>query len=210
MRPPGCETSATVTILPTAFRRVGRQRSRSRDLRLVPARGLAAALLSLTGAAQRSTGPTTSRARRSSGNYLAARHASCSATRPRPPPITARRCGPIRATASCSSRAFLSVLANGEVDEAVKLAERVLQVDKTDRIARLVLGVRAIKQKQYPAARTQLGPDRCAVPITDLTATLLSAWTLPAPAEAKARDRRDRQAGRRRTGTRSSRTCMPA
>jgi len=42
-------------------------------------------------------------------------------------------------------RTFLAVLANGEVEEAVKLAERVLQVDKTDRIARLVLGVRAIK-----------------------------------------------------------------
>ena len=33
-------------------------------------------------------------------------------------------------------RTFLAVLANGEVDEAVKLAERVLQIDKTDRIAR--------------------------------------------------------------------------
>ena len=30
-------------------------------------------------------------------------------------------------------RTFLAVLANGEVEEAVKLAERVLQVDKTDR-----------------------------------------------------------------------------
>src|SRR5262245_62994719 len=31
-------------------------------------------------------------------------------------------------------RTFLAVLANGEVDEVVKLAERVLQVDKNDRI----------------------------------------------------------------------------
>src|SRR5262249_39485763 len=46
-------------------------------------------------------------------------------------------------------RTFLAVLANGEVDEGVRLAERVLQVDKNDSIARLVLGVRAIKQKQY-------------------------------------------------------------
>ena len=30
------------------------------------------------------------------------------------------------------------MLANGEVDEGVKLAERVLQVDKNDSIARLV------------------------------------------------------------------------
>ena len=39
-------------------------------------------------------------------------------------------------------RTFLAVLANGDVDDAVKLAERVLQADKNDRIARLVLGVR--------------------------------------------------------------------
>ena len=81
-------------------------------------------------------------------------------------------------------RTFLAVLANGEVEDAVKLAERVLQVDKTDRIARLVLGVRAIKQKQYPAARRELAQS-IRGPITDLAATLLSAWTMANPAEAK-------------------------
>ena len=70
------------------------------------------------------------------------------------------------------SRAFLAVLANGEVDEAVRLAERVVQVDKNDRIARLVLGVRAIKQKQYPVARRELAQS-IRGPITDLAATLL-------------------------------------
>ena len=82
------------------------------------------------------------------------------------------------------NRAFLAVLANGEVDEAVKLAERVLQLDKTDRIARLVLGVRAIKQKQYPVARREL-QQSIRGPITDLAATLLSAWTMASPTEAK-------------------------
>jgi hypothetical protein len=66
------------------------------------------------------------------------------------------------------------VLVNGEVDEGVKLAERVLQVDKNDSIARLVLGVRAIKQKQYPAARRELAQS-IRGPITDLAAMLLSA-----------------------------------
>jgi tetratricopeptide (TPR) repeat protein len=82
-------------------------------------------------------------------------------------------------------RTFLAVLANGEVEEAVKLAERVLQIDKSDRIARLVLGVRAIKQKQYPAARKELAQS-IRGPITDLAATLLSAWTMASPTEAKA------------------------
>src|SRR6266540_6653039 len=81
-------------------------------------------------------------------------------------------------------RTFLAVLANGDVEESVKLAERILQVDKNDRIARLVLGVRAIKQKQYPAARRELAQS-VRVPITDLTATLLTAWTLASPTEAK-------------------------
>jgi hypothetical protein len=38
-------------------------------------------------------------------------------------------------------RTFPAVLANCEVEEGVKLAKRVLQVDKNDLIARLVLGV---------------------------------------------------------------------
>src|SRR5207253_128791 len=92
-------------------------------------------------------------------------------------------------------RAFLAVLANGEVEEAVKLAERVLQVDKNDRIARLVLGVRAIKQKQYPLARKELAQS-IRGPITDLAATLLAAWTMANPAEAKqATDSIDKLAG---------------
>src|SRR5262249_25331089 len=77
-------------------------------------------------------------------------------------------------------RTFLAVLANGEVDEGVRLAERVLQVDKNDRIARLVLGVRALKQKQYPVARRELAQS-IRGPITDLAATLLSAWTMANP-----------------------------
>ena len=66
-------------------------------------------------------------------------------------------------------RTFLSVMIDGEVDEAVKLAERVIQFDKTHRVARLVLGVRALKAKQYPGcapahraigARPDRGSDR--------------------------------------------------
>src|SRR5215510_1839547 len=92
-------------------------------------------------------------------------------------------------------RTFLAVLANGEIEEGVKLAERVLQVDKNDRIARLVLGVRAIKQKQYPVARRELAQS-IRGPITDLAATLLSAWTMANLSEAKqASDSIDKLAG---------------
>jgi tetratricopeptide (TPR) repeat protein len=81
-------------------------------------------------------------------------------------------------------RTFLAVLGNGEVEEGVKLAERVLQVDKNDPIARLVLGMHAIKQKQYPVARRELARS-IRGPITDLAAMLLSAWTMASPSEAK-------------------------
>ena len=88
-----------------------------------------------------------------SGSYLAARHAgdqrdvAAAASYYR----AALRGDP--GNNELLGRTFLAVLANGEVDEGVKLAERVLQVDKNDSIARLVVGVRAIKQKQYPVAR---------------------------------------------------------
>jgi tetratricopeptide (TPR) repeat protein len=119
-----------------------------------------------------------------SGSYLAARHAGnqkdagAAASYYR----SALRSDP--RNSELLGRTFLAVLANGEVDEAVKLAERVLQVDKTDRIARLVVGVRAIKQKQYAAARRELAQS-VRGPITDLAATLLSAWTLASPTEAR-------------------------
>ena len=40
-------------------------------------------------------------------------------------------------------RAFISSVADGDIDEAVKLAERILTIDKSNRVARLVVGVQA-------------------------------------------------------------------
>ena len=138
--------------------------------------------------------PNTSRSS-ASGSYLAARHAGGQRD-------AAAAAAYYRAALrgdprnnELLSRAFLAVLANGEVDEAVKLAERVLQADKNDRIAHLVLGVRAIKQKQYPTARRELAQS-VRGPITDLAATLLSAWTQAMATEAKgATDTVDKLAG---------------
>ena len=73
-------------------------------------------------------------------------------------------------------RAFLSMIADGEIDDAGRLAEKIVQIDRGHRIARLVLGVRAIKQKQYQVARQNFAQS-VRGPIADLTATLLSAWT---------------------------------
>jgi len=111
-----------------------------------------------------------------SGSYLAARHAGAERD-------AAAAAAYYRAALrgdprnnELLNRAFLAVLANGELEEAVRLGERVLQADKNERVARLVLGVRGIKQKQYPQARQQLAQS-IRGQVTDLAGTLLSAWT---------------------------------
>jgi len=81
-------------------------------------------------------------------------------------------------------RAFLSLLVDGEIDESVKYAERIVAGDKGDRVAQLVLGVHALKQKQYPGARRNLALS-IRGPITDLTATLLTAWSMYGAGDTK-------------------------
>jgi tetratricopeptide (TPR) repeat protein len=83
------------------------------------------------------------------------------------------------------SRAFLSVLTDGDIDEASKLGERLLAVDHSDRIARLVIGVRELKLKHYGAARQNFSQS-VRGPVTDLTATLLSAWAQAGAGETRA------------------------
>ena len=71
--------------------------------------------------------------------------------------------------------AFLTTLQSGAAEEAVPLAERLVAIDKSHRIARLALGVKAIKANQFAQARTHLAFAGQG-PIADLTATLLSGW----------------------------------
>ena len=119
-----------------------------------------------------------------SGSYLAARHAG----RQRNAAIEAAyyRAALKRdpKNSELLDRAFLSLVVGGDIDEAVKLAERVAQADKNDRVSRLVLGVNAIKRKQYPAARKDLAQS-IRGPITDLTATLLSSWAMTGAGDSK-------------------------
>jgi tetratricopeptide (TPR) repeat protein len=110
-----------------------------------------------------------------SGSYLAARHASVerdsnsAATFYR----SALRSDP--KNNELLDRAFISSLADGDIDEAVKLADRILTIDKSNRVARLVVGVRDLKLKKYSAAQLNINQS-IRGPITDLVATLLSGW----------------------------------
>jgi tetratricopeptide (TPR) repeat protein len=118
------------------------------------------------------------------GNYLAARHATTErdATASSAYYRAALRADPKNPV--LLERAFLSVLVDGEIDEAVKLAERIVQTDKTQRVARLVLGIRALKQKQYQASRQHIAQS-VRGPIADLTATLINAWSMQASNDTK-------------------------
>ena len=71
---------------------------------------------------------------------------------------------------------FLVTLQSGAAEEAFPLAERLIAIDKSHRIARLALGVKALKTNQFQQARTHLAIAGQG-PIADLTATLLTGWT---------------------------------
>jgi len=118
------------------------------------------------------------------GSYLAARHAGVereSGT------AAAYYLNVLKAdprNADLLGRTFLSVLTDGDIDEAGRLADRLLQLDRSDRIARLVLGVRALKLKQYGVARQNFAQS-VRGPVTDLTATLLAAWAQSGTGDTK-------------------------
>src|SRR3984885_1723711 len=120
-----------------------------------------------------------------SGSYLAARHASVerdaasAATFYR----SALRIDP--KNNELLDRAFISSLADGDIEEAVKLADRILTIDKTNRVARLVIGVRDLKQKKYASAQANINQS-IRGPITDLVATLLSGWATYGAGDSKA------------------------
>jgi tetratricopeptide (TPR) repeat protein len=130
---------------------------------------------------------TGSRAVSASGNFLAGRHATSEHDAAAAANFYRQALNVDKRNNELLAQTFLSLLENGDVDGAGRLARQVLTADKDDRIARLVLGVRAIKRKQYDVAREQLGQATTRGPVTtDLAATLLSAWTQATPAESKA------------------------
>lgn len=131
------------------------------------------------------------------GDYLAARHASVGRD-------SASASAYYRSALKADPRnpdllefAFYAVLADGDIDEAVKIGERLLQSDRNARNpnVRLVLGVRSLKQKQYAQARNQL-QQAARGPVSDLIATLLAAWSQQGAGDIKsAIDTIDRLSG---------------
>ncbi len=72
-------------------------------------------------------------------------------------------------------RAFVAALSNGSMPEAFSLADKLLVYEPDNGLARLAIGVRALKEHQYATARSQFARGGGAEG-GDLTATLLTAW----------------------------------
>jgi tetratricopeptide (TPR) repeat protein len=74
-------------------------------------------------------------------------------------------------------RAFVSAISNGNAADAFTFAERLIVKDPGNSLARLALGVKALKARQFATARAHFakgvnGHER------DVTAILLNAWSL--------------------------------
>ena len=119
-----------------------------------------------------------------SGSYLAARQASLDRD---PDAAAAYYKAALRfdqRNAELLERAFYSVLADGDVFEAARVAERLVQTDHSNRDAHLVLGVRAFKQKQWKEAHAHFA-QAAHGQIRDLVGTLMEAWTSYGSGDAK-------------------------
>jgi tetratricopeptide (TPR) repeat protein len=81
-------------------------------------------------------------------------------------------------------RAFISLLAQGEFGDAVRIGERIIAKDPGNGLAQLSLAVRAIKGRQYGTARTILSRGQRGR-AADLTATLLTGWAWAGAKEGK-------------------------
>jgi tetratricopeptide (TPR) repeat protein len=74
------------------------------------------------------------------------------------------------------ARTFDVVLGSGDVNGSFQLAERLIKVDRYNRIARTALAVRSAKVNQFQNSRAHLA-FATRGPIGDLTAALIVAWT---------------------------------
>ena len=73
-------------------------------------------------------------------------------------------------------RAFYAAVQAGEIDDAFDLAERVNEIEPNDQLARIVLGARAFRARQFAEARRLMGTEQ-ATPVMQLAKSLLTAWT---------------------------------
>lgn len=82
-------------------------------------------------------------------------------------------------------RAFLLDLATGDIESAAALATRLVKIETRHSAARLVLGVKALRARQYASARRHFEAGAGAGPVADITRALTTAWTLQGAGDLK-------------------------
>jgi tetratricopeptide (TPR) repeat protein len=80
--------------------------------------------------------------------------------------------------------AFFYTAANGDVEDATRLATRVVATQADNRAARLTLAVAAFKHGDYADARMQIAQSAKG-PLTELTLSLLDAWAAAGQGDTK-------------------------
>jgi tetratricopeptide (TPR) repeat protein len=81
--------------------------------------------------------------------------------------------------AQLTERLFQIHVSSGQMAEAEKLAADVLSFNSQHRLARLVLGLKALRDKQSETAREHFA-EAAYTPVGELTSSLLSAWSYAA------------------------------
>lgn len=79
-------------------------------------------------------------------------------------------------SAELIDRSFISLLADGQMNEAMRLAEAINKRNSGSGIAQLALGIKALKEKNFAQARIYLKKSNKS-PNPDLTSSLLIAWS---------------------------------
>ena len=79
-------------------------------------------------------------------------------------------------SADLSERAFVTLLAEGKMADALRLAQAVNRKNPGNAIVQLVLGIDAVRGEQYQTAKNMLRRNGNKQNV-DLTASLLTAWT---------------------------------
>jgi tetratricopeptide (TPR) repeat protein len=123
------------------------------------------------------------------GNYLAARQANLDRDADAAATYYRAALRTDQKNPELLEQTFYSVLADGDIDEAARLADRLIALDKATRTqhqenAHLVLGVRALKARQFKEAKAHFA-QAVHGPINDLTGTLLAAWSSVGAGDSK-------------------------
>jgi len=113
------------------------------------------------------------------GNYLAGRYAGAVREVDKAAEFFRRALEQDPDSAIILERAFLLEVADGDIERAVELADRIVARDAGNRIARLVLALSAFKSKNYELVRTHLSQGRSG-PLNAIVSDIVTAWSYAA------------------------------